>query len=1067
MSDVGASSSVLSARPEVSGVLGFFASNSVAANLLMVLFLVGGLIAGLQLRSELFPTIDRNIIRITVAYPGATPSEVEEGITRRVEEAVSGIDGVERVRSTASENNGVINLELRDFADDEAVRDDVENAMDRITRFPPADAEQPEVESVETVSGVMTLVVTSEGTETDVKRGAELLKDALLTLEEVSLVSLDGVRGYEIAIEVGFQELDQYGLTLGQVAAAIRANSLNLSSGELRTKSGDLLIRTNQKRNWGDEFKDVVVRALPDGSVLKVSDIATVRDGFVEDSLYNEYNGKPAAFVRVFKTDEDNVIDVADAIKAELPNIVMPPNTSVAVLSDETSVLKARQGLMVRNGVLGFSLVVLFLVLMLDLRLAIWVAMGVPISFLGAFLFFDTLGVTVNMVSLFGLILVLGIVVDDAIVVGESIGNEQERGLHGVAASMAGVRRVFAPVLVGVTTTMAAFAPLLFATGMFGQLLGVVPVVVIAVLIISLIEVFLILPAHLSHERKLSHRPLSDVQEYIRKKLTHVRDEWIIPMVSVAIRVRYLSLLAALCFLVLALALLQFGLVRFIFFPTIESDETSVSLGYPVGTPFETTMVAARQVKQAALRVNEESGNTAVKNISMTVGGRAVSEPGPGSEGEIQLMSHVASVNVQLNPEPLRKLSAEEFARQWRQQTGTISGTEYVSFSAGLFDDQNTVEYEMSHEDEVKLQQAVDFAIDGFKNTDGIAEVTDSVNIGKRQFDIELTSAGKAAGFTPEMVARQLRQSFFGEEVHRIQRRHEELNVMVRYPKSERLNASDFYNMRIQLPDGMEVPLSTVAVVNQSRSFSSIDRVDGQRVVIVSGLVDTAVRTPNEVLAHIEENVIGELRERYPHLRVGPTGFSQEQSEDMGSIVQLGMFAMLLIFILLASQLKSYTLPLIVLAAVPFGAAGAVLGHLLLGYTLSFISVFGMIALSGVVVNDSIVLIDLYNRLRQEGGMSPQEAIIEATRGRFRAIFLTTVTTTLGLTPMLFEQSIQAQFIIPMAVSLATGIVFASVVILFLVPCLVMIRFDIGQLLGRLSPNGRNSTSEQALEVSG
>ena len=1067
MSEATGNSNLSSKRAAVTGLLGVFASNSVAANLLMVLFLVGGLIAGLQLRSEVFPTIDENMIRVSVSYPGATPSEIAEGITRRVEEAVFGIEGVDRVLSTASENNGVVNIELKEFADKVKVRDDVESAIERLSRFPPEDAEQPKIEAVESLSGVMSLVVTSDGTEADVKRGAELLEEGLLALPEVSLVSLDGVRGYEIAIEVSDQTLHEYSLTLGQIATAIRANSLNLSSGEIRTESGDLLIRTNQKRNWGEEFKDVVIRALPDGSVLRVEDVATIRDGFVEDSLYNEYNGRPAAFVRVFKSDDDSVIDIADAIRNALPSIVLPPNTAVEILSDDTEILEARRDLMVRNGVLGFSLVVLFLVFMLDLRLAIWVAMGVPISFLGAFLFFESLGVTINMVSLFGLIIVLGIVVDDAIVVGENIGSEQERGLRGVAAALSGARGVFAPVMVGVVSTMAAFAPLLFVTGTFGQILGVIPLVVITVLIISLIEVFLILPSHLSHVGKWSRGPLSKIQEYVRAKLQYVRDEWFIPALTFAIRFRYSTLTFGLVFLLAAASLLQFGIVRFIFFPTIEADSTGVQIEFPVGTPFEITMAAAVRAKEAALEVNSESEYSAVKSISMTVGGRASEQRGPGPGGPIELRSNFAQLTLQLNPEPLRKLSAEEITRRWRTATGTISGADYVSFSSGFFGDSNTIEYELSHADEAKLQDAVDFVMDGFSGTPGIAETWNSVDIGKRQFDIELTAAGEAAGFTPAGVARELRHSFFGEEVHRIQRGREELKVMVRNPKSERSSSSDFYDARIHLPDGTEVPLSTVAVVKQNRSLSTIDRIDGRRVITVSGRVDTSVRTPTEVSSYVEENVIAPLQQRNPYLKVAEAGFSREQADDMRALGQLAIVALMLIFILLASQLKSYSLPLIVLAAVPFGAAGAIVGHLLLGYTLSFISVFGMIALSGVVVNDSIVLIDLYNRNRKERGMTSTEAVIEAARGRFRAIFLTTATTALGLTPMLFESSIQAQFMIPMAVSLATGIVFASFVILFLVPCLVSVRADVWKGIGRLERFERdlieNAPIEQAV----
>ncbi|MCY4057758.1 MAG: efflux RND transporter permease subunit, partial [Gammaproteobacteria bacterium] len=481
-------------RPD-RGFVQYFANNPVAANLIMTLMLVGGLLAGMRLTAQIFPTVAPGMVLVTVAYPGATPTEVEEGITRRVEEAVSGIDGVARVTSKAAENVGTVTIELKDFVDSKKVRDDVEAAVDRLADFPPEEAEQAEVVAAETVSDVMTLVVSSELSEAELRLGAEDLEETLLSLPAVSLVSLSGARDYEIAIEVREQDLRRYGLTIDQVAAAIRRSSLNLSSGELRTDAGDVLLRTNLKRERGEEFEDIVLRARPDGTILRLGDVARVRDGFADVDLLNEYNGRQSVFVRVQKSEAEDVLTIADAIKDLLSTYRPPPGIDVAIWEDQTDILSARLNLLVRNGVLGFALVFLFLVVMLDLRLAMWVAMGVPISFLGAFLLFDFLAVNINMVSLFALIMVLGIVVDDAVVVGENIVAEQEAGrLVGPAAAVAGAHGVQGPVLIGVLTTMAAFAPLMFVTGIFGQILGEVAVVVITVLSMSLIEVFYILP---------------------------------------------------------------------------------------------------------------------------------------------------------------------------------------------------------------------------------------------------------------------------------------------------------------------------------------------------------------------------------------------------------------------------------------------------------------------------------------------------------------------------------------------------------------------------------------------
>ena len=1024
------------------GLIGYFANNPVAANLMMGLMLVGGLLAGLRLTAQIFPTVDPGQIRVSVAYPGATPSEVEEGITRRVEEAVFGIDGIDRVLSTASENSGSITAELKDFVDAMKVRDDIESAVDRIADFPPEDAEQAEVVRAENLSDVMSLVVSTELPETDLMRGAEMLEEALLALPTVSLVSMLGARDYEIAIEVREEALRRYGLSIGQVANAVRMSSLNLASGELRTDAGDLLLRTSTKRVRGEEFEDIVLRALPDGSILRLGDVANIRDGFVETDLINEYNGRQSVFVRVQKSEAEDVLIIAEEIKAMLAGFEPPPGIDVEVWDDQTEVLEDRINLLVRNGVLGFALVFLFLFIMLDLRLAIWVAMGVPISFLGAFLFFEFFGVNVNMVSLFALIIVLGIVVDDAVVVGENIVAEQEAGGQGPAAAIKGALGVRGPVTIGVLTTMAAFAPLLFVTGTFGQILGVVPIVVITVLTMSLIEVFFILPAHLSHGRPWSGWPLNVFQARVSAAVKRFRDNVLVHGIAAAVRHRYWTVLAGSALLFVAGFLLSTGVVRFIFFPELESNRMRADLEFPVGTPFEVTRAAAERLVDAAYAANEEVGGTSFRSVSATIGGSINTGGGPDGGSSLSASSNIASIQIQLNNEPLRTLSAGELERVWRQKVGDIPGVERLSYVAEFFGPGADVEYELSHQDTATLSEAVEDLKARYRGIPSLYEIQDSQSLGKRQYDIELTAAGEAAGLTPADIARQLRRNFFGDEVQRIQRGRRELKVMVRYPEDQRRSSADFFNVRIRLADGAEAPLSAVARVTESRSFSSIDRIDGLRIVTVSADVDTAVSTPNEVSAVVEGTILPELKARYPGLQVSQAGFGREQAQDLSQLGNLAFVALLVIFVLLAAQLRSYAQPFIILAGVPFGAAGAVIGHALLGKDLSFISIFGMVALSGVVVNDSLVMIDRYNRFRRELNIPVPQAIVAAARHRFRAIFLTTATTALGLTPMLFETSTQAQFLVPMAVSLATGIVFASVVILFVVPALVMVRED-------------------------
>jgi len=1040
------------------GLIAYFAKNPVAGNLLMVILLVGGLLSAIGLTAQVFPTIDPGTVSISVAYPGATPSEVEESITRRVEEAVFGIDGVDRVISRASENLGSVTLELKDFVDADKVRDDAEAAVQQLVDFPPEDAEQPKIVRAETFSDVLTIVVSSEKGERELRRGAEMLEQELLALPGVSLVSLIGAKDYEIAIEISEDSLRRFDLTMSEVANTIRRSSINLSSGQIRTQSGDLLLRTNTKRTSGEAFEDIILRADPDGSVLRVSNVATIRDGFVDVDLINQFNGRESVLVKVQKSETEDVLAIADEIKIFLQGYSPPSGIDVSVWDDQTKTLEERIGLLLRNGLLGFALVFLFLVIMLDLRLALWVAMGVPISFLGAFLFFDAFAININMISLFALIIVLGIVVDDAVVVGESIISEQENGKTGMKAAMDGVNAVIGPVMVGVLTTMAAFAPLLFVTGTFGQILGVVPVVVILVLAMSLIEAFLILPSHLANGGNWSQWPLDKMQNFVSLKIEQFRTSILAPAVARAVHYRYLTLVGGISLLVLAGSLVSTGAVRFIFFPALEANSIRATVEFPIGAPFESTQAAANRMVEAANTVNARLDGVAFESISVTIGGQTRSGGGPGGGSGMTIASHLASVKITLGPEPPRTQTAKELERLWRTEVGDIPGVERLSYVAEFFGGQADLEFELAHQDSVALEQAVTSLRSSYETIDGVYEVQDSNSIGKRQLDINLTPTGEAAGLTPTDIARQLRRNFFGEEVQRIQRGREELKVMVRYPETSRSSTADLFDARIRLADGSEAPLSSVAQVTESRSLSAINRIDGLRIVSVSAQVDDAVTTPSVANTWVLEQIVPALKQQFPGLQVRQSGAGREQSNDLSALGRLTLIALLIIFALMASQLKSYTQPLIILAGVPFGAAGALVGHYLLGYNLSFISIFGIVALSGVVVNDSLVLLDRYNKLVDEGWQHAK-AIVEAARLRFRAIFLTTATTALGLTPMLFETSTQAQFLIPMAVSLATGIVFASVIILFLIPALVMIREDLRPNTKKVNNHFVKSTS--------
>jgi multidrug efflux pump subunit AcrB/outer membrane scaffolding protein for murein synthesis (MipA/OmpV family) len=1027
------------------GLINWFIRNPVAANLLMLVLLVGGALSAVNLQRQVFPTISPGTVVVTVPFPGATPAEVEEGVTRRVEEAVLGIDGVKRVTSTASENVGRVTVETSNFADLQLVKDDIESAVDRLSNFPPENAEKPVVVAPKPTGGVVTLAVVGDVGEMALRRAAEEIERDLLTQRGVSLVSLEGDRDLEISIEVSEATLRRYDLTFAEVASAVRQSSLDLAGGSIATDSGEILLRTNQKRQTGEAFESVVVRTLPDGSVITLADIAEINDGFVRKQLTNVYNGRPAVFVRVSRAEAEDVLKVKAAVDEFLTGYSPPSGVELIELRDETQLLRERVNLLLRNGAFGFALVFLFLVLMLDLRLAVWVSAGIATAFMGGIMLFGVLGVTITMISLFGLIIVLGLVVDDAIVIGENIDAEQQGGTAGDVAARRGAQRMLAPVVVGVLTTVAAFAPLLVTGGTFGDITRAIPLVVISVLLVSVLEAFCILPSHLSHGKPWSRGPIKRLQARIGAGIGWVRDRLVRPGVALAAKWRYATVGLAIAFFILCIGLVQNGQVRFIFFPAVEGNNLSASLTMPDGTPFERTDAAVQRMTNAAYDVAEEfkqeTGETLFVSVTSTSGGNASSNSGPGGQSSFSGEENIGQVRIELTPFGERTTTAAEIERRWRNRVGSIEGAERVGFSSSFVTFGSDIAFELAHQDEAQLVAAAESLKQQLAQVDGVNQIEDSFDLGKRQLVFELTPAGRAAGLREADIAVQVRQGFFGEEVQRIQRGREEIRVYVRYPESTRADLASLDSFRVQLPGGGSAPLLTVASVAESRAYSSIERIDGRRVVTVSADVDEAISTPNIANETILAGVIPALEQQYPGLRWVRAGSTREQNEDLASLGSAFIVVLLIIFAMIATQLRSYIQPLAILVAIPLGVAGAVLGHFVLGFALSFISIFGIVALAGVAVNASVVLVDLYNQHRNEGS-SPIQAAADSAARRFRPVLLTTLTTALGLAPLLFETSPQAQFLIPMAVSLGFGIVISGFMVLFVTPAVAVIIDD-------------------------
>ena len=1034
------------------GLIAYFAGNPVAANLLMVFFIAGGLIAGSNLPVQNFPEIDLRSVTVSVRSPGSSPREVREDIVRRLEENVVGLPGVERVVAAAYEGLAQVTVELATFADAAAVLDDVKNAVDRIENFPPVSAEQPEIEYNRVEIEVLTLSVSSaSATENDLRLAAQALREGLLELPSVSQVTLLGTRDREISIELSEVELRRNGLSINQITDAIRRASLNLTFGELRTDAGGLVLHTVSKRQFGEEFEDIPVITRLDGSILTVGEVAEIRDGFVDEEIITRVDGDPAILVRVDATGQQSIVTMGEDIRSWLASYQPPPNVEIGIWSDRAGDAVDTISSIVGNAVVGTILVLLCLVVFFDLRVATWVTLGIPLSFLGSLIFFGMIGLTLNLGTIFAFFLMVGIVVDDAVVVGDSIAAEREGGKEALEAAVSGARAMVGPITIGAVTTMLAFIPLLFITPPRLQIVNVFPYVALFVLTVSLIEAFFILPAHLSRQGRWSLPPLSDIQHRAHVGLQTIRDMVVVPAVSWSIRRIWFAPVLGTLLVLFALLLLRADVVRIVYFDEVlnASENIQADLTLPVGTPFEVTLAAAERFSDAALAVNDQSEGTSVEAVSIMAGNvlsRRTAEAGPNR-------SHLASVVVHLNERPIRRMSILGIARQWRENIGDVSYLESVAYYTQRTQSEQGVAYALKHDDLDSLRAATNELTASMASMPGLYGISDNLVPGKRQFEIELTPAGKAAGLTPAGIGVQLRASFHGAEVQRIQRGHDEIKVMVRYPRERRQSMRELASERIHRPgtgenrasqpptaSGGEVPLSTVADLSERRDLSVLVSIDGQQTALVSAEADPALLTPLQARREINESFVPELLERYRNLRIEPHGSARTEGNLLATLAVLIPLLLIAMYVLIAAFLRSYWKPVIAVAGIPIAFSGAVVSHWILGWDFSAMSLFGVIGVAGVIVNDALVLMDRYNVLRRESSMIPAIAAASAaTRHRFRAVFLTSLTTILALAPLLYVRSEELMILVPFVVSMLGGLVFSGFFILCLLPSLVMV----------------------------
>ena len=1046
------------------GLIAWFARNSVVANLLLVVIVAGGAITLIDLKKEIFPEFSLDTISITMDYRGAAPEEVEESICVRIEEAIQGLIGIKKMTATAREGSASIVVEVLADQDVRRVLEDVKSRVDAINTFP-EEAEQPVIQEVTSRFQVVNLSISGDTDLATLKRLGERTRDELTALPEISQASLLGTPPYEVSIEVSEEALRQWGLTFDQIANAVRRFSIDLPGGSVKTATGEILLRTKGQAYTGRDFERLPLLTRPDGTRIYLSDVANVVDGFEDQAKSATLDSVPSVVVQVYRVGDQSAIEVADAVHAYIEDTKasLPEGIAVAAWQDSSRMLKGRIQLLTKNAATGLLLVFVMLALFMRLRLAFWVCIGIPISFLGAIAMMPILDVSINQMSLFSFILVLGIVVDDAIVVGENISTKQSQTKKGYRGAVEGTYEVLVPVGFGVLTTMAAFAPMLFVDGIMGKIMVVFPMIILPCLFFSLLESNLILPCHLSHYKEPKRREDSNLLvrswngffDGISTGLAWFVRRVYRPVLSTALEWRYATVALALATSLVTGGMVAGGFVKMTLFPTVESDNVVAFLTMPQDAPVSVTREGVEQIERAAMEIRaelaEEEGEDQVSLILSSVGEhpfRAV-QSGPANSAGAFSGENLGEVNIELRPAEQREISAEQIGDRWRERVGQIPGAVELSITTDLIGGGKAIDIQLSALDLNELQAAADRIKEELATYAGVVDITDSYRGGKPEVKLALTSEGEALGLTLENLGRQVRQGFFGEEAQRIQRGRDDVRVMVRYPALARRSLGDLEQMRVRTPGGAEVPFSTVAVATFGRGPAAITRVDRNRAINVQAEVDDSITTGGEVLADLDAAFLPELMEQYRGVTYSFEGDQADFAESMDSLMRGFGAALFVMFSMLAIPLKSYIKPLIVLAAVPFGFVGAVWGHALLGMPLSFLSMCGMVALAGVVVNDGLVLVTfIHNYSGRHGTLV--EAVKRAGEARFRAILLTSLTTSAGVTPLMLEKSLQAQFLIPMAVALAFGVLFATVVTLVLVPCLFMILNDVRRLLRRL-----------------
>lgn len=1047
----------------MNGAIAWFARNHVAANLLMGAILFGGLMTAPTIKQTIMPDFDFDYVSVTVVYPGSSPEEIEKSVTIKIEEAIEDVEGIEEI--TASANEGATNLiiELSQGAELSRVLDEIESRVDGITTFP-EEIEEPLVSELTLRHGVLDVVIHGDLDERTLKELGQRTREEIARIPGISQVDLSGARPYEISIEVAEEALESYGLRFDDVVRAVRRTSIDMPGGTLRTEGGEILLRTDNQAYWGEEFATIPLVVRDDGTRITVGELARVVDGFEENVKRTSFDGQRAVWVKVYRVGDQQALDVSEKVYAYLERARerMPEGASMTVWDDDSAYLGERIDMMLGNAVAGFFMVIALLAVFLKFRVAFWVAMGLPVSIAGALMAMPWLGIDINVLTVFAFIMALGILVDDAIVTGENIYTHQLAAPDDpMGGAIRGTQEVTVPVIFGVLTTVAAFAPFALIEGDAQFMAKAMGGIMCVSLVFSLIESKLVLPAHLGHGSGVGQAPRlrftkrwARFQERVGRRLDRFVDDRYRPIVQRAIEWRYFTVAVSLAVFLLAFGLVQGGRVKSTMMPSLESEKVFASLTMPLGTPLAETEDAISRVGAALdeLRTELEAERApgeepVIRHVLEMVGGHRRFGPTdrPGDLGQ----PHLAQITAELIPKERRRLSSKAFEQRWRDLTGGIPGVEELTFSGRVHQFGAPIAMELRGDEIPVLKRAAAALADRLARFPGVSDIRDSYRDGKQELHVSIREEAEGLGLTVDDLGRQVRQAFYGAEAQRIQRGEDEVKVMVRYPADARRSLRDVENLRIRLADGTSVPFASVADAEIRRGAASLRRVDGERRIQVTADLDELRANAVEISQVLEAEVMPEIQRLYPGVEWAFAGAQKERAEAMGSLGRAALVAVLSIFVLIAVPLRSYLQAIVIMLTIPFGYVGAVFGHWLLDFEMSFLSTIGVMACAGVVVNDSLVLVTFMNRMREEGA-----DILEAARSaggrRFRPIMLTSLTTFAGLVPVMLETSAQAQFVKPMAISLGFGVGVATAFTLLMIPAAMVIVDDGGRLWRRL-----------------